>query len=208
MLNIETVKPAVDFLKHHGQASIVSLGCGNRLNRIDNHLRLMIGLNLKYYVGIDCELDIESLQEELFMDSDAGATLLADYYQNRPEMFRDALKLFPDTFVEDLAGVHCAAVVCQRVLPDRRWEDIIKSMNPKIILQEDLHGCERQQLRGYQYVRSLSGIRRHGLRPFRPWPIFPGENNLVLWRRRDFIQGDETLSSFRWLRRLGQAFIG
>ena len=130
MLNVDTVKPAVDFLKHHWHVSIVSLECGHRLNRIDNHLRLMIGLNLKYYVGIDCELDIESLQEELFMDSDAGATLLADYYQNRPEMFREALKLFP------------------------------------------------------------------------------GENNLVLWRRRDFIQGDETPSSFRWLRRLGQAFIG
>ena len=208
MNNTEPDKPAVDFLKHHGHVSIVSLGCGHRLNRIDNHLRLMVGLNLKYYVGIDCELDIEPHQDELFMDSDASAALLSDYYQNRPEKFEEAMKLFPGTLVEDLTGVHCDAVVCQRVLPSRRWEDVIKSMNPKIILQEDLHGCERQQLRGYQYVRSLSMIRRYALRPFRPWPIFPGEHNLLLWRRRDFMEGDETLNRFRWLRRLAQAFIG
>jgi hypothetical protein len=54
------------------------------------------------------------------------------------------------------------------------------------MLQEDLHGCERQQLRGKYYVRTWSEKAYYGLQPFRPWPIFPGEYNLILWRRRDF----------------------
>lgn len=44
----ESAEPAVSFLQKYGGISLVSLGCGPQLNRIDNHLRLMKGLNLKY----------------------------------------------------------------------------------------------------------------------------------------------------------------
>ena len=81
-------------------------------------------------------------------------------------------------------------------------------MNPKLVLQEDLHGCERQKLRGKHYVRNWSKIRLYGLRPFRPWPIFYREKNLVLWRRRDFGEEQEESGEFRWLERLGESFIG
>lgn len=204
----ELINPAVTFLKEHGQTSLVSLGCGRWINRIDNHLRLMVGLNLRYYVGIDCQSHIEPVSADTFMDSDDMIAMLTSYYRGMPEKVWGAVKLFPETFVEELAGVHCAAVVCQRVLPDCRWEEVIISMSPKLILQEDLHGCERQQLRGKQYVRTWSKIRQYGLRPFRAWPIFPGEKNLVLWRRHDFGNEQDTGGKFRWLERLCESFIG
>ena len=99
-------------------------------------------------------------------------------------------------------------MVCQRVYPDCRWEEVILSMTPKLVLQEDLHGCERQQLRGRGYVRTWSKIRRYGLQPFRPWPILPRELNLILWRRRNF--DDEEVETSRWrvLLRLRERFIG
>jgi hypothetical protein len=209
MINSALVSPAIDFLQKHGHESIVSLGCGEFINRIDNHLRLMIGLNLTYYVGIDCQPYIKFEDNQLFMDSDDANAMLAKTSQGDINRFLlEAVKRFPGTFIEELAGLHCAAVVCQRILPDCRWEDVIISMSPKLILQEDLHGCERQQLRGKQYVRTLSKIRRYGLKPFRPWPIFPWENNMVLWRRRDFDQALEPGVKFKWLRRIGQSFIG
>jgi len=194
-------KSAVTFLEEHGYTSIVSLGCGRWINRIDNHLRLMMELNLTFYAGIDLETAIDPDAADLFMDADSMNSMLERHYRGRPENFWKSTKFFPETSIEELKGVHCAAVVCQRVLPDCRWEEIITSMNPKLVLQEDLHGCERQQLRGQQYVRSWSKIRQYGLKPFRPWPIFPGENNLVLWQRRDF-------GKFRWLEHLCQSFIG
>lgn len=201
-------KPAAAFLRENGPHSLVSLGCGHELNRIDNHLRLMIGLNLKYYVGIDLQPEIKPVRDDLFMDSDDAIAMLTRYYQGKPHRFWQRVRLYPGTLVEELTGIPCAAVVCQRVLPLCRWEDVIISMNPKLVLQEDLHGCERQQLRGKQYVRTLSNIRRFGLRPFRPWFIFPGEKNLVLWRRRDLEEEFASDGKFRWLRRLGQALIG
>ena len=209
MITSALVSPAVDFLQKHGHESIISLGCGEFINRIDNHLRLMIGLNLAYYVGIDCQPYIKFEDNQLFMDSDDANAMLAKTFQGDINRFLlEAVKRFPGTFIEELAGLHCAAVVCQRILPDCHWEDVIISMSPKLILQEDLHGCERQQLRGKQYVRTLSKIRRYGLKPFRPWPIFPWENNMVLWRRRDFDQALEPGVKFKWLRRMGQSFIG
>jgi len=204
----ESAKPAVAFLQKYGDISLVSLGCGPRLNLIDNHLRLMKGLNLKYYVGIDCHTRIEAVFDDLSMDPQDTFAMLNRYYQGGFEAFWQAIRLFPGTYVEELAGLHCAAVVCQRVLPDCRWEDVIISINPKLVLQEDLHGCERQQLRGQRYVRTLSNIRHYGLRPFRPWPIFPKENNLVLWRRRDFGASQAQEGKLRWLRRLVQDSIG
>ena len=204
----QSAKPAVTFLKEHGHDSLVSLGCGHQINRIDNHLRLMVGLGLKYYVAIDCHSHIEPDCPELFMSPDSALAMLNAHYQGRPARFWEMVSLYPGTFVEELAGVHCAVVVCQRVLPFYRWEDVIISMTPKLVLQEDLHGCERQQLRGKHYLRTFSNIRRFGLRPFRPWPIFPGETNLVLWRRRDLEEEFASDGKFRWLRRLGQAFIG
>lgn len=202
------LKPAVDFLKKYGATSVVSLGCGNRLNRIDNHLRLLTELCLEHYVGIDCDSHIEPCSQNLFMAPDDMNALLKRHYQGRPERFWNAVRVFPTTFVEELAGITCAVVICQRVYPDFRWEEVIKSMNPLLVLQEDLHGCERQQLRGPQYVRTLSNIRKYGLRPFRPWPIFPGETNLVLWRRRDFGGQLRNDGKFEWLRRLGRALVG
>lgn len=201
--------PARDFLQKHGHESIISLGCGESVNRIDNHLRLMLGLNLNYYVCIDCQPSIEFCDNHLFMDAGGVKAMLAGNYQGSiNRLLFAAVKCFPGTFTEELVGLHCAAVVCQRVLPDCHWEDVIISMSPKVVLQEDLHGCERQQLRGGRYVRTLSKIRRYGLKPFRPWPIFPWENNLVLWRRRDFDEAVEPGVKFKWLRRIGQSFIG
>ena len=110
--------------------------------------------------------------------------------------------------MEDLAGVHCAIVVCQRVYPGFFWEDLIISMRPKLVLQEDLHGCERQKLRGEHYVRNLSIIQHFNLKPFRPWSVLPGEKNLILWRRRDFANEQEESTKFRWLKRLCESFIG
>ncbi|MBW2605349.1 MAG: hypothetical protein JRE28_13740 [Deltaproteobacteria bacterium] len=145
---------------------------------------------------------------EVFMDPDGMNALLTHYYRGTPHRFRRAAHFFPGTYVEELSGVKCAAVVCQRVLPHRRWEEVIKSMSPKLVLQEDLHGCERQKLRGRRYVRTWSKIRQYGLSPFRPWPVFPWENNMVLWQRRDFGNKDNHRSKFSWLERFFSSFIG
>jgi hypothetical protein len=187
---------AVAFLRRHGQASLISLGCGPGLNRLDNHLRLFAALNLTYYVGIDCVPAIAPGGPDRFVDPEGMAALLSAYYEGQPQRFQDAVRVFPNTWVEELAGIHCAAVVCQRVLPDCRWEETIVSMTPRLVLQEDLHGCERQQLKGRGYVRTWKHIRRYGLEPFRPWPVFPGERNFILWRRRDF--DDEAVERSRW----------
>jgi hypothetical protein len=187
--------PAIAFLQQYGHTSLVSLGCGLQLNRLDNHLRLMTALNLTYYVGIDCAPDINLSSPQMFLDPEGMAALLTGYYQGQPQKFWDAVQVFPQTWVEELKDIHCAVVVCQRVYPDCRWEEVILSMNPKLVLQEDLHGCERQYLRGRGYVRTWIKIRQYGLQPFRPWAIFPGERNVVLWRRRDF--GDEEVQRSR-----------
>ena len=167
---------AAAFLRKYGHTSLVNLGCGSMLNRIDNHIRLIKELGLTYYVGIDIAPQIEMSSRNIFTAPDGMAGLLA--------------------------------VVCQRVYPDCRWEEVILSMTPKLVLQEDLHGCERQQLRGRGYVRTWSKIRRYGLQPFRPWPILPRELNLILWRRRNF--DDEEVETSRWrvLLRLRERFIG
>ena len=81
------VKPAVTFLQKHGKTSIVSLGCGKQINRIDNHLRLMKELNLNYYVGIDCGPYIEPVSVNLFMDPDDMTEMLSRYYRGRPNRF-------------------------------------------------------------------------------------------------------------------------
>ncbi len=205
---MEVNKPAIAFLQEQGHTSLVSLGCGLKVNRIDNHLRLMTALDLTYYVGIDWAPSIEPVSANVFLDPDGMTRLLTDYYQGEPRKFWEAVKVFPETWVEELKDIHCAVVVCQRVYPDCRWEDVIFSMTPKLVLQEDLHGCERQQLRGKEYVRTWSEKRYYGLQPFRPWPIFPGEYNLLLWRRRDF-GGDEMEDGrWRWLRKFREWIFG
>jgi len=201
-------EPAVTFLKANGHKTIVSLGCGRWINRIDNHFRLMAGLNLSYYVGIDYADQIGYDMNEVFMDPDGMNVLLTHYYQGNPDRFWKAVHFFPGTYVEELKGIHCAAIICQRVYPDCHWEEVILSMNPKLVLQEDLHGCERQKLRNNRYVRTWSKIRQYALKPFRPWPIFPWENNLVLWQRRDL--GDENLAygKLSLMERFFSSFIG
>jgi hypothetical protein len=204
----ELNKSAVTFLKTNGHKTIVSLGCGRWINRIDNHLRLMFGMNLNYYVGIDYADQIGSDTNKVFMDADTMNTLLTHYYRGSPDRFWKEVHFFPGTYVEQLKDIHCAVVICQRVYPDCHWEEVIESMTPKLVLQEDLHGCERQKLRGQRYVRTWSKIRRYDLKPFRPWPIFPWENNLVLWQRRDFRNKDNYLSKLSWLERFFSSFIG
>ena len=201
-------KPAIAFLQEHGHTSLVSLGCGSMLNRIDNHIRLMSGLNLAYYVGIDCGPSIDPVSANLFVDPDGMTGLLSSYYQGKPRKFWEAVKVFPETWVEELKDIHCAAVVCQRVYPDCRWEDIIFSMKSKLVLQEDLHGCERQQLRGSDYVRCWAEKKHYGLQPYKPWPIFPGEYNLILWRRRDFGSNIVENDNRRWFRRIREWVFG
>jgi hypothetical protein len=199
---------AVTFLKAQGRKTIVSLGCGRRINRIDNHLRLMVGLKLDYYVGIDYADSIKPDPREVFMDPDDMNALLTSYYQGSPDRLWKSAFFFPGTNVEELLGVKCAAVVCQRVYPDCHWEEVIKSMKPKLVLQEDLHGCERQKLRGQQYVRTWSKIRQFALKPFRPWPVFPWESNLVLWQCRDFGDENATYGKLHLIERFFSSFIG
>jgi hypothetical protein len=201
-------KAAVTFLEEHGHISLVSLGCGLQINRIDNHIRLMTALNLTYYVGIDCGPSIEPTSANVFLDPDGMTKLLTSYYQGKPGRFWGAVRVFPETWVEELTNIPCAVVVCQRVYPDCRWEDVIFSMTPKLILQEDLHGCERQQLRGKQYVRTWSEKRDYGLKPFRPWSIFPGEYNLILWRRRNFAGDELENGKWKWFRRFREWLLG
>ena len=202
------IKPAIAFLRKYGHTSVVSLGCGKEVNRIDNHLRLLTGLNLTYYVGIDCGPSIEPVGVNVFLNPGAMTELLTSYYEGEPQKFWKAVRVFPETWVEELKNIHCAVVVCQRVYPDCRWEDVIVSMQPKLVLQEDLHECERQQLRGSGYVRTWIKTRRYDLQPFRPWSIFPWERNLILWRRKNFDDEEVQLSKWRVLWRLGERFIG
>ena len=205
---MKTNNAAIAFLSEYGHTSLVNLGAGRLLNRIDNHIRLMTQLNLRYYVGIDCGPYIKLTSPNIFLDPNGMTELLTGYYQGEPQKFWEGVKVFPKTWVEQLKDIHCAVLVCQRVYPDCHWEEAILSMTPKLVLQEDLHGCERQQLRGRGYVRTWIKIRQYGLQPFRPWLIFPWERNLILWRRRDF--GDEEIQVSRWkvIWRLCEWFIG
>lgn len=199
---------AIAFLGQYGHTSIVSLGCGSQLNLIDNHIRLMTALNLTFYVGIDQVSNINLSSTDIYLDRECVEELLAKYYQGESQGLLEAMRVFPNTWVEELRDLHCAVVVCQRVEPDCRWEDVIVSMRPKLVLQEDLHGCERQQLRGHGYVRTWIKVRQYGLQPFRPWPIFPGERNLILWRRQDFDDEEVQVSKWKVLWRLRERFIG
>ncbi len=175
---------AVDFLSRHGTRSLVSLGCGEVLNRIDNHVRLFATLELQYYVGVDCVPCILLDPDALFAHPEEARAILGAIYGGTWERFLDALRLFPQTWAEELRGVRCRAVVCQRVPPFVHWESILGSMRPDWILQEDFHGCERQDLRRCGYEKSRTAARRLGLKPFRPWKILPGERNLALWKRK------------------------
>jgi len=121
--------------------------------------------SLEADAGIDCVPQISLSPTHLFTDPESMTELLARYYQGKPRRFWEAVKLFPGTWVEELAGIHCAVVVCQRVCPDCRWEEVICSMRPWLVLQEDLHGCQRQQLRQRGYVRTWLKIRQYDLKP-------------------------------------------
>ncbi len=177
---------AVEFLKEHGNRSLVSLGCGHILNRLDNHIRLFINCELDYYVAVDRVSEITFNPESAFSNQSNINHLLSSYYSGKPGNFTDSVKVFPDTFVEELKGLQCQVVVCQRVLPFRHWEDIIKSMKPFLILQEDLNGCELQAISGELYKKTFPGIVHYQLEPFRAHRFMLGERNIVLWRRRDF----------------------
>jgi hypothetical protein len=177
---------AIDFLKEHGHQSLISLGCGNILNRLDNHVKLFVSCGAEYYVGIDRVTKIEFNPNTAFSDRDGITNLLASHFDGGPEQFFNKVRTFPNTFVEELVGISCKIVICQRVLPFRHWEDIIKQMKPELILQEDLNGCELQTISGESYKKTFPGIIHYKLKPFRSKRFIPGERNLILWRRRDF----------------------
>lgn len=179
-------KAALEFLREHGHQSVISLGCGKKLNRLDNHIKLLAGCRLKYYVGIDRVPEVSFDINTAFIDQQAAFDLLTAYFSGGVDTFSRNVKLFPNTYIEELANIHCEAVICQRVLPFRHLEAIITSMRPKIILQEDLIGCELQQMSGELYKKTYPGIVHYQLMPFRPSGLIPGEKNLILWRRRDF----------------------
>lgn len=177
---------ASNFLKQYGNQSLVSLGCGNVLNRLDNHVRLFVRCGIQYYVGIDRVTKIEVNPSSAFSNRKSVTELLASYYDGEAAKFFNRVSTFPNTCVEQLADIQCKVVVCQRVLPFRHWEDIIKSMRPELILQEDLNGCELQNISGELYKKTFPGIIHYQLKPFRPNRFIPGERNIILWRRRDF----------------------
>ncbi len=156
------------------------------MNRLDNHIRLFIGCGLQYYVGIDRVTQIQLDPAGLFSEPRSVNSLLLSHYQKNSDKFLERVHVFPNTCVEDLAGIRCQVVVCQRVLPFRHWEDTIKSMRPNLILQEDLNGCELQAISGDLYKKTFPGIIHYGLKPFRPSRFRPGERNIILWRRRDY----------------------
>ncbi len=177
---------ATTFLRQHGNRSLVSLGCGNWLNRIDNHVRLFIECDLEYYIAIDRLTQIDFNRESIFSDVAQIQPLLEKYYGGKADEFFEKIKVFPSTHVEQLTDLESKVIVCQRVLPFRHWENTIKSMNPMLILQEDLNGCELQTISGKLYKRTFPGIVHYNLQAFRPNRLFPGEKNIILWRRRDF----------------------
>jgi hypothetical protein len=188
------------FLKKHGNRSLVSLGCGKRLNRLDNHIKLMVKCRLDYYVAIDRITGIEFDPSSAFSDPDTAISLLLSHYSGNPEEFVSHVKMFPNTCVEELADIQCQVVVCQRVLPFRHWENIIKSMNPVLILQEDLNGCELQAMSNEFYKKTYPGIIHYQLQPYRHNRFIPGERNIILWRRRDFYPCREDMKP--WWERL------
>ncbi len=179
-------KAAIEFLHKHGHQSLVSLGCGEKINRLDNHLKLFIGCGLNYYVGIDRVPQVSFDIDTAFVERRPALELLSSGFVGGVERFMLNVRLFPNTYIEELGDIFCKVVVCQRVLPFRRLEAIIASMHPQLILQEDLVGCELQQMSRKLYKKTYHGVVYYQLKPFRPTGLIPGEKNLILWRRRDF----------------------
>lgn len=179
-------KAALEFLYEHGHQSLISLGCGETLNRLDNHLKLLIGCGLKYYIGIDRLPQVSFDIDTAFSEKKSALELLSSNFAGGVERFISNVRLFPNTYIEELANISCKVVVCQRVLPFRRLEAIIASMDPQLILQEDLIGCELQQMHRKLFKKTYPGIVYYQLTPFCPTGLIPGEKNLILWRRRDF----------------------
>ena len=48
----------------------------------------------------------------MFLDPEGMTELLTAYYQGKPEKFWEAVKVFPNTWLEELKGIHCSVVVC------------------------------------------------------------------------------------------------
>ena len=129
---------------------------------------------------------LNAIRVQPFRIKKSVTELLSSYYDGKPEEFFNKVKTFPSTYVEELADIPCKVVVCQRVLPFRHWEDIIKTMKPELILQEDLNGCELQTISGELYKKTFPGIMHYQLKPFKTNRFIAGERNIILWRRRDF----------------------
>ncbi len=196
---------ALEFLHEHGHQSLISLGCGETLNRLDNHLKLLIGCGLKYYVGIDRVPNVSFDIDTAFIEKRSALELLSSKFVGGVEGFIYNVRLFPKTYIEELVDIYCKVVVCQRVLPFRRLEAIITSMHPELMLQEDLIGCELQQMNSKLYKKTYPGIEYYQLRPFRPTGLIPGEKNLILWRRRDFFSCQ--VDTWSWPNRFFYRFL-
>lgn len=176
-------KGALEFLRRFGPGSLVSLGCGRVLLAIDNHVRLMAGLDLDYYVGIDPEPEIVARHEQTFWDEESLAPVLETAF-GRAEGFHERVRVFPSTWAEELYGIPCAAVVVQRPLPGYHFEKIIVSMNPDWVLQEGLYGCELQVLPKKLYRRLPRRENPFGLKPYPKRVLtMKWEKNYILWRR-------------------------
>lgn len=178
-------RDASGFLGEFGPGSLVSLGCGRVLKAVDNHVRLMAGLGLEHYVGIDPEPEILVRHEETLWDEAGLAPILKSGFGG-VEGFFSRVRVFPSTWAEELYGIECAAVVVQRPLPSYHFEEIIVSMNPGWVLQEGLYGCELQVLPRDRYRRLK---RRDNPFDLRPYPMrvltMRWEKNYILWRRRE-----------------------
>lgn len=96
---------AVAFLRDYGHTSLVSLGCGFRLNRIDNHIRLLTALNLTFYVGIDKVATIDTGYGDILGDREFMEEFWANYHQEKPRGWREAIKVFPNTWEEAICTV-------------------------------------------------------------------------------------------------------
>ncbi len=76
-------KAAVEFLKEHGDRSLVSLGCGHILNRLDNHIRLFVNCGLDYYVAVDRVPEITFNPDSAFSSPSNINRLLSSHYSDQ-----------------------------------------------------------------------------------------------------------------------------
>ena len=88
-------RAALEFLYEYGHQSLISLGCGEKLNRLDNHLKILIGCGLNYYVGIDRLPQVSFDIDTAFIDRRSSLELLSSKFDGGVEGFISNVRLFP-----------------------------------------------------------------------------------------------------------------